>query len=101
VHELRRPGLVPAGPGDADLLDVSAGIDTDADGRPDTLVTDDGVDLVLATDLDGDGIADQVLRVGPNGVVREAVPQFPAAADPGDALVDGSLGGAELGSGPH
>ncbi|OLT17631.1 hypothetical protein BJF78_12585 [Pseudonocardia sp. CNS-139] len=61
----RRPGLVP--------LDL----DTNADGRADTAVHTDGVDLVLLTDLDGDLFADQVLRIGPDGVVREVVAPHP------------------------
>jgi hypothetical protein len=52
--------------------DVSGGFDTDRDGQPDTAVLDDGFDLVLLTDLDGDGWADQLLRIGPDGVVRLA-----------------------------
>jgi len=92
VPELRRPGRVSAGP------DVSGGLDTDGDGHADTSVFDDGADLVLATDLDGDGLADQILRIGPDGVVREAVLEFPAVDDPGDAVLDGLSGGADLGS---
>jgi hypothetical protein len=75
VIELRRPSDVPDDePWHADPLDVTAGLDTDADGRADTVVSDDGVDLVLLTDLDGDSLADQVLRIGPGGVVREVEP---------------------------
>lgn len=92
MRELRRPGLVPVG------LDVSGGFDTDGDGRADTVLGDEGGDLVLSTDLDGDGLADQVLRVGPDGVVREPVPEFPAVDNPGEAILDGLSGGAELGS---
>ena len=66
MRELRRPGLVSG-------VDVTGGLDTDADGRPDTLVTSDGADLVLHTDLDADGLADQVLHVGPEGTVWEEV----------------------------
>jgi hypothetical protein len=68
----RRPAAVP------DLL-----VDTDGDGRADTGILDDGVDLVLCTDLDGDGFADRELRIGPDGVVREAAFRF----DP-DAYLD-------------
>ena len=57
-------GRVPIGPGDAD---------TDADGRPDTLVLAVDEGLSLFTDLDGDGLADQELRLGGG----------PAAADDG------------------
>jgi hypothetical protein len=92
MRELRRPGQVPAGP------DVTGGHDTDLDGRPDTTVTSDGEDLVLATDLDGDGFADQILRIGADGVVREAVLEFPAVDRPGEVIIEGMSGGAELGS---
>ena len=60
------PGRVPE-----EALDVGAGLDTDGDGRPDTLVTVDGLDLVVAIDIDGDRFADQVLRIGPDAAVRE------------------------------
>ena len=66
MHELRRPGAVSG-------IDVTGGLDTDADGRTDTVVTSDGADLVLHTDLDGDGLADQVLHIGPDGTVWEEV----------------------------
>jgi|tagenome__1003787_1003787.scaffolds.fasta_scaffold20457112_2 hypothetical protein len=71
MAEPRRPGQVadPDAPGPR--LSVADGIDTDADGRPDTIVSDDGVDLILRTDLDGDSYADRVLRIGPDGVARE------------------------------
>jgi hypothetical protein len=72
------PGRVP------DVgADVGSGFDTDGDGRPDTLVTVDGIDLVVAIDLDGDRFADQVLRIGPDAVVREQ-PVDGWFADPGD-----------------
>lgn len=88
----RRPGRVPDDAGAAGLgaatfgaagfgADVSSGFDTDRDGCPDTAVTDDGVDLVLLTDLDGDGFADRVLRIGPDGVVREV--GEPGVIEPG------------------
>jgi hypothetical protein len=69
--EPRRPGQI-ADP-DAPSLgpSVADGVDTDADGRPDTIVSDDGVDLILHTDQDGDSYADRVLRIGPDGVARE------------------------------
>ena len=92
MRELRRPGQVPAGP------DVTGGLDSDLDGRPDTIVTSDGEDLVLATDLDGDGFADQILRIGADGVVREAVLEFPRVDDLGQAVIDGMVRGAEFGS---
>jgi hypothetical protein len=71
MAEPRRPGQIadPDAPGPG--LSVTDGIDTDADGRPDTIVSGDGVDLILRTDLDGDSYADRVLRIGPDGVARE------------------------------
>jgi hypothetical protein len=68
-----------------EVLDVGAGFDTDGDGRPDTAVTVDGIDLVVAIDLDGDRFADQVLRIGPDAVVREVGPEPPGLLDPADA----------------
>ncbi len=53
-----------------DLDTVPCVLDTDGDGRFDTSLIDDGVDLIFGTDLDGDGIVDQVLRLGPDGVIR-------------------------------
>ncbi|GAA5123782.1 hypothetical protein GCM10023320_35990 [Pseudonocardia adelaidensis] len=60
--------------------------DTDGDGTPDTAVTVDGIDLVVAIDLDGDRFADQVLRIGPDATVREQAVDawFPDHDDPGD-----------------
>lgn len=45
-------------------------LDTDGDGRLDTSLIDDGVDLILGTDMNADGVVDQILRLGPDGVVR-------------------------------
>jgi hypothetical protein len=76
------PGRVPD-----EILDVGAGFDTDGDGSPDTAVTVDGIDLVVAIDLDGDRFADQVLRIGPDATVREAGPEQVAGgwcAEPAD-----------------
>ncbi|MBN9098918.1 MULTISPECIES: hypothetical protein [unclassified Pseudonocardia] len=92
MRDPRRPGDVPVG------LDVTGGFDTDGDGRPDTVLGEDHGDLVLSSDLDGDGLADQVLRVGPDGVVRPAVLEFPQVDHPGEAVLDGLSGGIELGS---
>jgi hypothetical protein len=63
MFELRSPGDVP---------DFSPRfvLDTDGDGRFDTSLTDDGFDLILGTDLDADGIVDEILRIGPDGVIR-------------------------------
>lgn len=71
-HRPRRPGEVP------DLAaDVTAGVDTDDDGRPDTVLAAEGPHLAVHTDLDGDGLADQVLLIGPDGSAMVT------AADPG------------------
>ena len=59
---VRRPGSVPD--------DIAGGADTDGDGVPDTVLTADGVDLLVQTDLDADGLVDRVLRIGPDGAVR-------------------------------
>jgi hypothetical protein len=80
----------PFPPVDVPPFEVTAGFDTDADGRPDTVVLPDGVDLVVAFDLDGDLFADEVLRIGPDAVVRAVGPEpddpdgLPGAADHGD-----------------
>ncbi|MGE3286444.1 MAG: hypothetical protein AB7J32_10120 [Pseudonocardia sp.] len=52
------------------VLDVSCGIDTDGDLVPDTVVIRTAGELLVHTDLDGDGLADQVLAFGPGGGVR-------------------------------
>ncbi len=59
----RRPGDVP----DCRGPDVTAGLDSDADGTPDSVFTEDGDDLLLHTDLDADGYGDQVLRMRSDG----------------------------------
>ena len=48
-------------------------LDTDGDGRLDTSLVDDGVDLVFGTDLNADGVVDQLLQLGPDGVIRVEV----------------------------
>ena len=65
---VRRPGAVPDDV--FDVFDVLDGIDTDGDGVPDTVLTADGADLLVRTDLDTDGLVDRVLRIGLDGVVR-------------------------------
>jgi hypothetical protein len=60
----RDPGAVP------DDADVRAGVDTDGDGHPDTVLAADGADLLVRTDLDGDALADRVLRIGPDATVH-------------------------------
>jgi uncharacterized protein DUF6802 len=47
----------------------AATVDSDADGVPDTAVAEVADQLVLATDLDHDGRADAVTRIGPDAVV--------------------------------
>lgn len=69
AEPLRWPGHVPDEP--------ALTLDTDGDGLLDTAVTDDGVDLVVLTDLDADGLADQVIRIGPDGVAHLAEAPFP------------------------
>ncbi|HEY2195360.1 MAG TPA: DUF6802 family protein [Actinomycetospora sp.] len=44
-------------------------VDSDADGVTDTTVAEVSDELVLATDLDHDGRADAVTRIGPDAVV--------------------------------
>ena len=77
------PGRVPDEAPEVGV-EVGAGFDTDGDGAPDTLVTGDGIDLVVAIDLDGDRFADQVLRIGPDAGVREQ-PVDAWFSDPDDA----------------
>jgi hypothetical protein len=89
MGEPRHPGQVSEDP----VLDI----DTDGNGVPDTAVACDGVDLVVLTDLDGDRFADQVLRIGSDGIVRDAGPEHPAG--PGSGITDGLLGCAAAGSG--
>jgi hypothetical protein len=88
VDEPRWPGQI------ADPIPATPYIDTDGDGRPDTTVRGDGVDLVLSTDLDGDGYADRVLRIGPDGVAREAGHR---AGEPPDPLLGDPPGDLEAG----
>jgi hypothetical protein len=95
MDDQHRPGRVPDEALPEPALAGPACFDTDGDGVLDTAVTTDGVDLVLLTDLDGDRFADQVLRIGPDGTVREATPP------PAGSAVDGLLGGVlDPGSGP-
>jgi hypothetical protein len=54
--------------------EVREGIDTDGDGHPDTILTVVGGDLVVHSDLDGDGLADQVLGIGPDATVLVLAP---------------------------
>jgi hypothetical protein len=51
------------------------------------------VDLILLSDLDGDGHVDQLLRLGPDGVVRET-----PLAEPADSpALHGLITGMEAG----
>lgn len=88
MREPRLPGDVPDDPAVPQFGDL----DTDGDGRRDTVVYTDGVDLVFVTDLDADGLADQVLRAGPDGVVRELL----APPPPVPGVLDLLFGGAGL-----
>jgi hypothetical protein len=55
-------------------------VDSDLDGTADTTVAEVSDELVLATDLDHDGQADAVTRIGPDAV-RTARADDPAAPD--------------------
>ncbi len=66
MFELRSPGDIPD-------FDPRFVFDTDGDGRLDTSLSDDGVDLILGTDLNADGVVDEILRIGPDGVIRTEV----------------------------
>jgi hypothetical protein len=84
----RHPGAVPDDvladvPGDP--VDVGRGVDTDGDGRADTVLWTDDADLLVASDLDADGLADRVLRIGPNGSVDPGGAPDPDASVPGRA----------------
>ena len=66
---VRRPDGVPdAGAGAP--VGIGSGADTDGDTVPDTLLTTDGADLLVYTDLDADGLADRVLRIDSGGSVH-------------------------------
>ena len=87
MDEYRRPGAVP------DLPDgLAGGIDTDGDGVPDTVLSADGADLLVRTDLDVDGVVDRVVRIGLDGVVRAELPTDPVAGS-APAGWPGLLGG--------
>ncbi len=63
------PADAPRDPGCAPQ--VGAGLDSDRDGRPDSVFTTDGDDLLLHTDMDADGLADRSLRLHPDGTITE------------------------------
>jgi hypothetical protein len=88
----RRPGAVPddeaalhEAAGDGTAADVRGGVDTDGDRHPDTLLTADAADLLVLTDLDGDGLADRVLRIGPDGAVHADAGYGDIGPGPSDA----------------
>ena len=82
---LQTPGAVPDENAGVDV-DVGPAVDTDGDGLPDTLLTTeltaDGADLLVHTDLDADGLADRVFRIGPDGAVHTDPGLGAAAAGP-------------------
>jgi hypothetical protein len=82
---VRRPGGVPD-EGAGAPVEIGSGADTDGDTVPDTLLSTDGADLLVYTDLDADGIADRVLRIDVGGSVHP------------DPHADVGLGGAVTGS---
>lgn len=49
-------------------VDLDAGMDTDNDGLPDTVVLPDDEDLVVAADTDADGLVDLLIEIGGDGV---------------------------------
>jgi hypothetical protein len=80
---LQTPSAVPDENAGVDV-DVGPAVDTDGDGLPDTVLTTelaaDGADLLVHTDLDADGLADRVFRIGPDGAVHtDPVPGVAAA----------------------
>lgn len=78
----RRPGMIADDAvEDGGVDELHQGVDTDGDGRPDTVLTDDGADLVVLTDLDGDGFADRTLRIGPDGSVHGVFHVRPSSND--------------------
>jgi hypothetical protein len=99
----RRPEAVPdeeaASDGtapDEQIADVRGGADTDGDRHPDTLLTTDGADLLVLTDLDGDGLADRVLRIGPDGSVHPTPGHLTAGhpiGTPADVGLDSPVSG--------
>jgi hypothetical protein len=91
---------VPAGEngGAEGRVDVRAGVDTDGDGRADTAVTERDGELLLHTDLDGDGLADQVLGIAADATVHALPP--PAGPGATDEVLTGLLGGVDAGADP-
>jgi hypothetical protein len=86
---VRRPDAVLDEGADAPV-EIGSGADTDGDAAPDTLLTTDGADLLVYTDLDADGLADRVLRIDSRGTVHPDLhPDLRSGADDG-APVTGS-----------
>ena len=77
-HDVTAPGFTAGGPAmltgelvpGAPVLGAPT-VDSDADGAVDTTIAEVSDELVLATDLDHDGRADAVTRIGPDGVVTD------------------------------
>lgn len=72
------------GPGVSDApgrIDVTAGADTDHDGRGDTLPVPTARDLVLAVDTDHDGYADLIIEIGSDAAAY-LTPFVAGATDP-------------------
>ena len=84
---VRRPGGVPDEGVDAPV-EIGSGVDTDGDAVPDTVLSTDGADLLVYTDLDVDGLADRVLRIDTGGAVH---------ADPHPGVDDPVTGSARAG----
>lgn len=55
---------------DDDRIDMRAGVDTDGDSVPDTLVYAEGELLRLAADTNRDGLADVIVEIGPDASVH-------------------------------
>ena len=53
---------------DEERVTVRQGVDTDQDGRPDTLVLPDSTGVNVLADVDQDGFADMLIRLGQDGV---------------------------------
>jgi hypothetical protein len=62
--------------------DVRHGFDSDGDGAADSVFTADHDDLLLHTDLGGDGLGDRTLRLRPDGSAGLEPPPCPAAEPP-------------------
>jgi hypothetical protein len=51
-----------------DRIEIHNGVDTDHDGRPDTMALSVRDDLALAVDVDRDHLVDLLVRIGADGV---------------------------------